>query len=127
MSASIIKVEIPKISSTNNLYEVSADTLQLQEGVILLDIMHRIDHSTLQHLNIPVLNANNNPCSISKTMPTASMHPVGKCEGVQEVSWSRLQCDTSKLFPQLPQNISLQLEPDTKSYSRCGHFQRGQD
>ena len=42
------------------------------------------------------------------------MHPAGKCEEVQEVSWSSLWCDTSKLLPQIPQNISLQLEPDSK-------------
>ena len=43
------------------------------------------------------------------------MHPAGKCEEAQEVSWSRLQCDTSKLLPQIPQHTSLQLEPDNKS------------
>ena len=48
-------------------------------------------------------------------MPIAPMHPTGKCEGVQEVSWRRLWCDTSKLLPQILQNTSLQLEPDTKS------------
>ena len=115
LSVFIIEAKTPKISNTTNLYEVSADTFQLPEGVILMDIMHRVNHKTLQNLNIPVLNANNVPCSIGKNMPIASMHPVGKCEGVQEVSWSRLQCDTSKLLPQLLQNTSLQVEPDTKS------------
>ena len=43
------------------------------------------------------------------------MHPVGKCNEVQEISWSKLQCDTSKLLPKILQNTSLQLEPDTKS------------
>ena len=42
------------------------------------------------------------------------MHPAGKCKEAQEVSWSRLWYDTSKLLPQIPQNTSLQLEPDTK-------------
>ena len=40
---------------------------------------------------------------------------MGKCEEVQEVSWNSFWCDTSKLLPQIPQNTSLQLEPDTKS------------
>ena len=94
---------------------MSVNVFQLPEGIILLDILHRVNHKTPQHLNIPVLNANNVPCSIGKKMPIAAMHPVGKCEEVQEVSWSKTWCDTSKLFPQIPQNTSLQLEPDTKS------------
>ena len=40
---------------------------------------------------------------------------AGKCEEVQEVSWSRLQCDTTKL---LPKNTNLQLEPDTNPLLR---------
>ena len=102
-SVPIIEVKTPKISNTTYLYEVSLDTFQLPEGVIQLDILHRVDHKTPQHLNIPVLNANNVSCSIGKNMPTASMHPARKCEEVQEISWSRLQCDTSKLLPQIPQ------------------------
>ena len=47
-------------------------------------------------------------------MPIASIHPAVKYEEVHEVSWSSLQCNTSKLLPQIPQNTSLQLEPDTK-------------
>ena len=43
---------------------------------------------------------------------------AGKCEEVQEVSRSRLQCGTTKLLPKIPQNINLQLEPNTKSSSR---------
>ena len=93
---------------------MNANTSCLPEGIILLDVLHRVDHKTLQHLNILALNTNNVPCSIGKNTPIASMHPVGKCEEVQEVSWSSLQCDTSKLLPQIPQNTSLQLEPDTK-------------
>ena len=115
MLVSIIEVKTPKISNTTNLYEVSADAFQLPEGIILLDILHRANHKTLQHLNISVLNANNILCSIGKNMPIASMHPVGKCEEGHEVSWSRLQCDISKLLPQILQNTSLQLEPGTQS------------
>ena len=47
-------------------------------------------------------------------MPIASMCAVGTCEEAQEVSWSRLQCNTSKLLPQILQNTSLQLESNTK-------------
>ena len=50
-------------------------------------------------------------------MPIASMCLAGKCDEIQEVSWSRLQWDTSKLLPQIPWNTSLQLELDTKALS----------
>ena len=113
MPVSIIEVKTPKLSNTINLYKMNADTFQLPQGFILLDILHRVDHKTPQHLNIPVLYANIVSCSIGKNMPTASMYPLGKCEEVQEVSWSRLQCDTSKLLPQILQNTRLQQEPDT--------------
>ena len=50
-------------------------------------------------------------------MPIASLQSVGKCEEVQEVSWSSLCCDTSKLLPQILQNTSVQLKPDTNSFA----------
>ena len=114
MSVSIIEVKIPKIPNTTNLYKVNANTFQLPEEIILLDILHMVNHETPQHLNIHVLNAKNVPCSNDKNMPIAPMCSIGKCEEVQEISWSRLWCDTSKLLPQISQNTSLQLEQDTK-------------
>ena len=114
MSLSIIEVKSPKIPDTTNLHGLNTDTLQLPKGIILLDILHRIDIKTLRHLNIPVLNTKNVPISIGKNIPTASMCPEDKCEEAQEISWSRLPCDTSKLLPQILQNTSLQLELDTK-------------
>ena len=118
VSVSILEVKTPKLKNTTNLYKMNAVTALLPEGVILLDILHRVDHKTPQYLNIPVLNANNVPCSIGKNMPIVSMHPVGMCEEVQEVSWNSLQCDTSKPLPQIPHNTRLQLEPDSKGLPR---------
>ena len=46
------------------------------------------------------------------------MHPAGTCEHVQEVSWNSVQCDTSKLLPQILHNTRLQLEPDSKGLLR---------
>ena len=86
--------------------------------MILVDILHMVNHKTLQHLNILVLNTNNVSCSIGKNIPIASVHPVGRCEEVQEVNWNSLQCNTSKLLPQIQHNTRLQLEPDSKSLSR---------
>ena len=115
VSISITEVKTPKLTKTTDLYEMNADTFQLLEVIILQDVLYRVNHKTPQHLNIPVLNTNIVPCSIPKNTPIASMHPAGKCEEVQEVSWSSLQCDTSKLLPKILLNTSLQLKPDTKS------------
>ena len=115
MSVSIIEVKTPKTADSTNLYKLNADKFQLPEGVIPLDILHRVDHKTPQALSIPVLNAKNVLCSIRKNMLIMSIHPAGKCDEVQEISWSRLRCEASKLLPKIPQNTSLQLEPDTKS------------
>ena len=46
MSVSILEAKTPNISNTTNLYEVSANTFQLPGGVILLDILHRVNHKT---------------------------------------------------------------------------------
>ena len=81
MSVSIIEVKTPKISNTTNLYEVNADTFKLPKGIILLDVFHRVNHKTQQHLNIPVLNAENVPCNIGKSMLLMSMHAAGKVQG----------------------------------------------
>ena len=86
VSVSILEVKTPKLKNTTNLYKMNAVTAQLSEGMILLDILHRVNHKTLQYLNVPVLNANNVPCNIGKNMPIASMHPAGTCEEVQEVT-----------------------------------------
>ena len=98
VSISIIEVKTPKLTNTTNLYKMNADTFQLHEGTILLDVLHRVNHKAPQHLNIPVLNTNNVPCNIGKNMSIVSMHPVGKCEEVQVVSWNSLQCDISNCY-----------------------------
>ena len=115
VSISIIEVKTPKLTYATDMYKMNADVFQLPEGIILLDVLCRVNHKTPQHLNFHVLNTNNVTCSIAKNMPIISMHPMGKCEEGQEISWSSLQCNTSKLLPQILQNTSLQLELDTKS------------
>ena len=93
---------------------MNAVTAQLPEGMILLDILHRVYHKTPQYLNILALNANNVPCSIGKNIPIASMHPAGTCEEVQEVSPNNQQYNTSKFLPLILYNTRLQPEPDSK-------------
>ena len=118
VSVSTIEVKTLKLTNTINLYKMNAVTAQLPEGMILLDALYRVDHKTLQHLNILVLNTNNISWSIGKNMPITSMHHAGRCEEVQEVSWNNLQCNTPKLLPKTLHNTRLQLEPDSKSLSR---------
>ena len=115
---SIIEVRTPKLADTTNLYKMNASTFQLLEGIILLDVLHRVDHKTPQYLNSPDLNTSKVSCSIGKNRPLASMHPVGKCEEVQKANWNSLQCYTSKPLPQILHNTRLQLEQDPKSLAR---------
>ena len=117
VSVSIIEVKTPKLTNTTNLYIMNSVTFQLPEGIILLDVLNKVDHKTLQHLNIPVLNSNNVSC-IGNNTPIVSMHPVGRCEEVQEVSWNSLQCNTPRILPQIPHKTRLQLEPNYKSLAR---------
>ena len=80
VSVSILEVKTPKLKNTTNLYKMNVVTAQLPEGMILLDILHMVDHKTPQYLNVLVLKTNNVPCSIVKNMPIMSMHPAGMCE-----------------------------------------------
>ena len=118
MSISIVGIKMPTLQNTNNVYELNFETFQLLKGVITLNVLHRIDHKTPQSLSVSILNANNSFCSILKNSPIAMLALTGKCEGVQKVSWSRLQCDTAKLLPKIPPNTNLQLEPNTNPLSR---------
>ena len=53
MSVPIIDIKTPKISNTTNMYEVNADTFQLPEGIILLDILHRVNHKACSTYTSP--------------------------------------------------------------------------
>ena len=68
MSISIEGIKTPTLQNTNNLYELNFDTFQLPEGVILLNVLHRVDNKTPQSLNILILNTNNSSCSITKIL-----------------------------------------------------------
>ena len=66
MSVSVVEVKTPMVPNTNYLYMLTFDTFQLLEGVIPLDILHGMDHKTLETLNIPITNTNNTTCSPTK-------------------------------------------------------------
>ena len=85
------------------------------EGVILLDILHKVNHKTPQNLNIPILNTNSSFCGISRSSPLETLALAGKCEEIQDVIWNQVQCSNTKLLPEIPVGTSLQLESDTKS------------
>ena len=115
MSASVISIKTWPLCNTNDVYKLDFNTFQLPEGVILLKILHKVNHKRPQNLNIPILNTNNSFCSISRSSPLATLVLAGKCEGVQEVSWNQIQCSNAKLLPEMLVGTSLQLEPNTKS------------
>ena len=65
------------------------------------------------------MNTNNAAFSLIKNSPITTLVLAGRCEEVQEVSWTRLQDSTAKLLPKIPNNTNLQLEPDTNNSPRC--------
>ena len=107
MSVSIVEIKMPIVPNTDNLYELNFDMFHLPEGVIPLDVLHRMDHKTPKTLTIPIMNTNNTTCSLTKNSPIATLMLVGRCEEFQEVSWTKLQDNTAKLFPKLPNNTNL--------------------
>ena len=118
MSNSVISVKMPPLCNTNDVYELNCNTFQLPEGVILLDILHKVNHKTPQYLNIRTLNTSNSFYSISRCSPLATLVLVGKCEEIQEVSWNQVQCNNAKLLPEILEGNSLELEHNTKSHLR---------
>ena len=107
VSISIVEIKTPRLQNTNNLYELNLDTFQLPEGIIPLDVPHRNDHETPQKLSVPILNINNRFCSVPKNSPIPTLAPAGKCKEVQEVSWSRLQFDTTKVLLKIPEKTLI--------------------
>ena len=45
---SIVAIKTPALQNTNILYELNFNTFQLAEGVIPLDVLHRVNHKTPQ-------------------------------------------------------------------------------
>ena len=86
MSVCVVEIKMPMVCNTNNLYELNFDIFQLLEGVIPLDVLHRMDHNTPKTLNIPIMNVNNKTCGLTKHWPIATLTLVGRCKEVQEVS-----------------------------------------
>ena len=65
-SISVIALKTPNILNTDILYGVDSK-FQLPEGIIPLDMLHRVDHKTPRKLNIHILNISSNSIPISKT------------------------------------------------------------
>ena len=86
MSISIVGIKTPTLQNANILYELKVSTFQLADGIISLNVLHRVDHKTPQSLNVPILNTNKSPCSRSKNSPIAMLAPARKCEEAQAVS-----------------------------------------
>ena len=57
----------------------SLTPLTCPEGIILLDVLHKVNHNTPQQLNITMLDAKNVLCSIGKNMLIASK-PCGELQ-----------------------------------------------
>ena len=60
------------------------------------------------------MNTNNTTCNLTKNLPVTTLALAGRCEEVQEVSWT----STAKLLPKIPSNTNLQLEPDPNNMPR---------
>ena len=43
-SISVLEIRTPGGQDSNSIYELDFNTFQLPEGIILIDIMHHIDH-----------------------------------------------------------------------------------
>ena len=84
---------MPKVPDVYNLYELNFDSFHLPEGVIPLDIIHRIDYKISKNLTIPILNTNSTICSLNKNSPIGTLILAGKCK--QEIRWTTLQDNTT--------------------------------
>ena len=118
MSVSVVEIKMPMVPNTNNPYKLNFDMFQVPEGVIPLDVIHGMDHKNPKTLNIPIMNTNNISCSLTKNLPIGTLALAGRCEEVQDVNWTKLQDNTARLLPKIPNNTNLQLEPDTNHLSR---------
>ena len=107
MSISVISVKTSPLHNTSNIHELNFSTSKLPEGVIPLDVVHRVDHKTPGYLNIPVLNTNHSSCSIPRSSPIVTLALAGKCKEIQEVGWNQVQCNTAELLQKILEGTSL--------------------
>ena len=136
-SISVIEVRTPEIPDSNNIYDLDFSTFQLPEGVILLDVMHHVDHKMPRTLKVLILSTNNTISMLVKNSPIVALVPAGKCGQVQEIKWSVLQdakwaailevtlepettgiLQKAELMPEIPGTTSLQLQPETQNVSK---------
>ena len=88
-SISVIAVKTPKVPDTNILYEVDSE-FQLPEGIIPLDVLHKVDHKMPRELNIHRLNISSNSLSTNKNTLIGTLTPATKVENICSINWSTL-------------------------------------
>ena len=93
MSISVISVKMPPLCNTNDVYKLNFNTFLLPEGIIPLDILHKVNHKNTTIFEHPYTQVqyNNSFCSISRCSPLATLALAGKCE---EIPGSQLEPGT---------------------------------
>ena len=119
-----------RIADKDILYEVYSK-FQLPEGIIPLDILHRVNYKIPRELNIHIINTSCISMPINKNTHIGTLTPATKVENMCSINWSTLDDARTKaakqvadlpetkelvkqLLPEIPPGTNLHLEADTK-------------
>ena len=131
-AVTIISVKTPPNLDPQQLYECG-ERLQLPEGVVALQVQHKLDHKMPTELKIPLLNTNKRDVYITKNTAIMTLQATSKVQDICSLEWRR-QVDTQdpapkvtqpevirqshkSLLPHMPET-NLQIEADKKDHEK---------
>ena len=72
------------------MYEINLDR-QLPKGIILLDVMHNLNHKQPGELIVPLLNIAQTDVKLLKDTVLESLNRLDNVDSMHEVSWEKIQ------------------------------------
>ena len=118
-STTCITVKTPQNLNNNSLYEINLDR-KLPAGLILLDVIHNLNHKQPGELVIPLLHVGHTDVKLLKNTILGSFNQINNVYSIHEVSWEKIQDtknedtstvtwepQTQKLLPTFPEHSNF--------------------
>ena len=122
-----ITIQTSQNLNNNSLYKINLDR-KLPTGIILLNLIHNLNHKQPGELVIPLLNAGCTDIKLLKNTILGSLKPMDNVNSIHEVSWEKIQntkCEdtsntaqephTQKLLPAFPKHSNFQTHVNDNS------------
>ena len=94
---------MPQNLKNNSLYKITLDR-KLPCGIILLDVMHNLNHKQSGELLIPLLSIAHTDVKLPKDIILGSINQINDVDFIQEVSWKKIQDDENDVISNAAQD-----------------------